>query len=147
MPVGFIHELVVACLVHNECNDVLLVKHHRRGWEIPVGRVENGEALLNAVKREVTEESGINILVHNPVAFHSKVDDKPALVVVFEGESLGGKLRTSDETVEVGWFKPADAFKLVEHPASKDRIRDALSYNGTVIHRSYTISPYRSQII
>ena len=44
-----LHSVVVGCLVRNEKNEVLLIRHQKRGWEIPQGRVEEGENLLDAL--------------------------------------------------------------------------------------------------
>ena len=55
------HILVVSCLVQNSAGSVLLVKHKIRGWELPQGRVEEGEALIDALHREVLEETGVTI--------------------------------------------------------------------------------------
>lgn len=53
------HVIVVGCLVRNDSGQVLLIRHHKRGWEIPQGRVEEGEDLLAAARREVLEETGV----------------------------------------------------------------------------------------
>ena len=39
---------------------VLLIRSARRGWEFPGGIVEQGEAILDGLKREIFEESGID---------------------------------------------------------------------------------------
>ena len=39
------HIVVVGCLIRNGNDEVLLVRHHKRGWEMPQGRVEEGEGL------------------------------------------------------------------------------------------------------
>ena len=40
---------------------VLLIRSERRGWEFPGGIVEQGEALLDGLRREIFEESGISV--------------------------------------------------------------------------------------
>lgn len=50
-------------VVHDQARGVLLLWRHRLitdtwGWEIPAGRVEPGEALDTAARREVLEETG-----------------------------------------------------------------------------------------
>ena len=36
------HAVVVGCLVRNDGNEILLIRHRRRGWEITQGHVEEG---------------------------------------------------------------------------------------------------------
>src|SRR4029078_9951760 len=52
------HVLAVSGFVTNEQGDVLLVRVVDRGWELLGGQVELGEGLLDALKREVEEETG-----------------------------------------------------------------------------------------
>ena len=54
-----VHFVSAAGVVFKE-DKVLLIRSDRRGWEFPGGIVENGEAVLDALKREICEESGIN---------------------------------------------------------------------------------------
>lgn len=139
-----LHTIVVAALIRNTDNQVLLIRHYRRGWEMPVGKVEVGEDLITAAKREVAEESGIAAAIQQLVALHSKVDDPPALAVIFHGRAIGGELRPSKESPEVNWFAPEEALALVVHPVSKERLHDALAYSGRPIFRRYTMSPFHS---
>jgi 8-oxo-dGTP pyrophosphatase MutT (NUDIX family) len=47
-------------IVKNENNETLII--HRRGfWDLPKGKVEKGEKIRNAAKREVEEETGVTI--------------------------------------------------------------------------------------
>jgi mutator protein MutT len=60
---------VVAAIIRNE-DDVLITKRpdsvHLGGfWEFPGGKVEEGELLEAALKREIREELGIEIRVHD----------------------------------------------------------------------------------
>ena len=53
------HIIAVAGVVKNSRGEVLLVKTHHGGWVFPGGQVEVGENLMEAVQREILEESGI----------------------------------------------------------------------------------------
>ena len=56
LPVHF----VSAAGVVYKAGKVLLIRSERRGWEFPGGIVEQGEALLDGLRREIFEESGIS---------------------------------------------------------------------------------------
>ena len=55
------HWVSVAALVTNDEGEILLVNSPWRGWEYPGGLIEPGESFEAALKREVREESGIEI--------------------------------------------------------------------------------------
>ena len=67
------HIIVASCLVRNNDGRILLIRHHRRGWEIPQGRVEEGENLLAAACREVLEETGVTVEAGPLAAVWSKL--------------------------------------------------------------------------
>ncbi len=137
------HTLVVGCLIRNDAGDLLLVRHHRRGWEIPQGRVEEGEDLLTALHREVLEEAGVRIEAGPLGGVWSKLSSPPALVLMFLGTWLSGEPAPSDETPEIGWFPVEEALTLVTHPVTRDRLVTLLGYAGTAAYRTYTTGPYR----
>ena len=53
----------VASVAFNRDGRVLLIRTATAGWELPGGRVEPGEDLISALKREVAEETGCEIEV------------------------------------------------------------------------------------
>ena len=53
-----VHFVSAAGVVYKD-GKVLLIRSERRGWEFPGGIVEQGEALLDGLKREIFEESGV----------------------------------------------------------------------------------------
>ena len=58
------HIVSAGAVVLNDRGEVLLIKDDRRNsWTFPGGIVEEGEGLLDGVKREVLEETGIEIEV------------------------------------------------------------------------------------
>lgn len=137
------HILVVGCVIRNDRGEVLLIRHHKRGWEIPQGRVEEGESLVDALHREVLEETGVRI-DHGPLAgIWSKVTPPAALVLVFLGSYRSGELTPSDETPELGWFARDEALQMVTHPVTRDRLVTLLDHDGTTVFRSYATGPYR----
>ena len=46
------------CVVHDDAGNMLLILRNGR-WDLPKGKVESGETLLQAAAREVEEETGI----------------------------------------------------------------------------------------
>jgi len=137
------HVLVVSCLIRNENQEILLVKHHIRGWELPQGRVEEREALVYALSREVLEETGVTICNPKPAVVWSKVSEPSSVIFCFTARYSSGALTPSEETPEVEWC-PADAvLKRVSHPVNRDRITALLNNDGSVQMRSYATGPYR----
>jgi len=125
------HVVVAACLVRDGAGRVLLIRHHRRGWEMPQGRVEEGEGLLEALQREVHEETGVVISPGPLAAVWSRTSPPAALIMGFLGSYREGELQPSDETPEVAWFLPAQALEQVGHPVMRERLATLMAYDGT----------------
>ena len=146
------HIVAAGAMVTNEKGEVLLVKNPRRGWEFPGGQVENGEDLIQAVIREVKEEAGVDIKVISLAGVYSNTksylgwDNKtfvPTKVIFdFIAEYIDGELKTSEESIEVGWFEKDQVMDLITEPYIKDRMNDMLEYKGKITYRVYASRPY-----
>ena len=140
-----VHTVVVGCLVRNVSNEVLLIRHHKRGWEIPQGRVEEGEDLIAALQREVLEEAGVEIEVGPLAAVWSMISLPPAVIFTFLGRYRSGDLSGSGDSAEACWFPEGDALAKVSGTIMNERLKALLSYNGSTRYRSYTTRPYQLQ--
>jgi len=139
-----LHSLVVGCLVRNANDEVLLIRNHKRGWEIPQGRVEEGENLIDALHREVKEEAGVEVEMGPLAAVWSKVSPSPsALICTFLGRYTSGDLATSGDSVEARWFSAAEAVCQVSNTVMRERLGVLLNFDGTVNYRSYATRPYQ----
>lgn len=138
-----VHTVVVGSLVRNDENHVLLIQHHRRGWEIPQGRVEEGEDLLEALHREVREEAGIIIEAGPLAAIWSMVSPPSALIFTFLGRYKSGSLSGGGDSLEAAWFPEEVALDMVSSSVMKERLRCLVTYNGSIMYRSYTLKPYQ----
>jgi 8-oxo-dGTP diphosphatase len=84
-----VHILAAAVLIRNEDGKVLLLYSKRRGWEMPGGQVENGENLIEAVTREVKEETGIDVEIDRLVGLYSNTGEYQIVVAAFLSIVLG----------------------------------------------------------
>ena len=66
------HIVAVMGIVRDR-EDILLIKSPMRGWEPPGGQVEKGEDLISALKREILEESGLEVSVNELLAVYSNL--------------------------------------------------------------------------
>jgi len=140
------HTVVVGCLVRNSDNELLLIKHFKRGWEIPQGRVEEGENLLDALRREVLEEAGVEVEPGPLAVIWSMLTPPSAVIFTFLGRHTAGELCWSDDSVEACWFSEAEALERVTGSVMHDRLRVLLEYHGTTLYRAYTTRPYQVQM-
>jgi 8-oxo-dGTP diphosphatase len=136
------HIVVVSCLVRNGEGKVLLIRHYKRGWEVPQGRVEEGEGLIAALHREVMEETGVEVEPGPLACIWSKLSSPSAIIFTFLADYTGGELQTSEESPEIGWFDADEALAMVSHPVNRDRLRALIEFSGTFVYRSYSSNPY-----
>ena len=75
-------------------------------WCIPCGYVEWDEDLRDTARREVLEETGLEVEVGEVYAVHSNFHDreKQTVGIWFRGTIRGGTLQAGDDISEVGFF-------------------------------------------
>lgn len=104
------------CVITRSDGRVLLVSQsYRRGWGLPGGLAGRGEAVEDAVRREVREEVGLDVVLRAPTVV---VEPEPRRVDVVFGatpapdQDLDGLRSSSPEIVEIGWFARASLPRL-----------------------------------
>jgi 8-oxo-dGTP pyrophosphatase MutT (NUDIX family) len=112
-----------AVLIRDGAGRVLLVRNHSGAWTYPAGQVDPGETPAAAAAREAREEASIDVEIERIAGvfggypdfhgFYPNGDEMAYVVTVFEARIAdGAPAPGDDETAEVGWFAPADAFEL-----------------------------------
>ncbi|NYV67185.1 NUDIX domain-containing protein [Bacillus sp. Gen3] len=119
------HIVSAATIVLNEEKEILLINGPWRGWEMPGGQVEEGESLKDAAIRETKEETGIDIEVIKFCGIFQNVN-KSICNTLFLGKPIGGKLTTSSESLEVGFYPIEQALKMVTVGNFRQRIEYCL---------------------
>jgi ADP-ribose pyrophosphatase YjhB (NUDIX family) len=135
----------VAAVIQNGEGRILLQRRSDNAlWGLPGGSVEIGESVRDAIVREVREETGLSVELVRLIGVYSD----PRLQVVrypdgnvvhyistlFACRIVAGDLQTSDETLDLRFFDPADLpDDLV--PMHRIRIQDALANSSTAFIR------------
>lgn len=135
------HLTSAAGLVTREDGCVLLVLSPRRGWEFPGGMIEPGEPVEEALRREIREESGVEVEITSFVGISKNVV-KNIVNLDFRCSYAGGELATSDESPQVGWFTKEKAIEMVTDPLIKKRFMNMLGNDGMVHIFAFVKEPY-----
>jgi len=105
-------KVVVKAIIQNNDNKYLVLKKKDKpDWEFAGGKLEISENLTQALKREVKEETGLDVYVYKMVACVSdKIDNTSFVCLVFNcylKDEPNNKIevKLSDEHDEYKWAK------------------------------------------
>ncbi|MGP9021139.1 NUDIX hydrolase [Streptomyces sp. BR1] len=120
------HSVSVAGVIVDDAGRALVIKRRDNGkWEPPGGVVEREESLLDALQREVLEETGIKIAL--PAVLTGVYKNMTGLIVslVFRCEAIDGAPTVGDETRALRWVTREEVVELADE-AYAIRVLDAL---------------------
>lgn len=103
--------VTVLCMVYKD-DEILLQDRVAENWPgvtFPGGHVEHGESFVEAVKREIWEETGLSI--EHPrlcgVKQYQSADDERYIALLFKTAQFTGELSSSAEG-KMRWIKRGD---------------------------------------
>jgi ADP-ribose pyrophosphatase YjhB (NUDIX family) len=109
---------VAVCIMQDD--QILLVRRGmepmRGYWAMPAGFMEYDEDPKAAARREVLEETGLDVQIDRLLdVFHTPSDGGLAnIVITYAASIIGGTMQAQDDADDIGWFSkntvPAVAF-------------------------------------
>lgn len=123
----------------------------RNKWNFPGGRIEPGEDILDAARREVKEETGYDIhLTGTTGIYNFFVSSTHTQVILFHfiGEIIGGSLQLEDNKIKDSRWIPAsdllipnlyeireiDVIKQITENLTRGKIHSLALYNPTLVN-------------
>ncbi len=130
------HSVSVSGVITDDRGRVLLIQRRdNRHWEAPGGVLELGETIHDGMRREVREETGLEV---EPLALTGvyKNMDRGIIALVFHCKITGGELTVSDEAQAFRWATQTGIRELATE-AYAVRILDALRDSGPAAIRQH----------
>jgi len=112
------HPLVaVGAVIFDKDRRVLLVKRknppNKGSWAIPGGKVKYGETLEEAIKREMKEETNLDIKVKEPLAIVEIIKEGFHYVIIdFICEIVEGQIKPGSDAEDVKFFSLEEVKRL-----------------------------------
>lgn len=123
--------LLVQGVIEGEAGVLLTLRRELRGWELPGGRAEPGEADTAALVREIREETGLVVEPLGLVGEYRRTGFAAHRARVYRCRPVNGALQPSPETPSVAWFRQ-DALPDTLFPWFRGPLADALAGSSSL---------------
>jgi 8-oxo-dGTP diphosphatase len=101
-------------------------------WSVPGGMLEVGETVVEGVRRELAEETGVEAIVHGVIEVFEKIEFDGAGKAVYHYvvldhycETTQGEAWAGGDVTEIAWVAEAELEKYALTPSAAQVIRKA----------------------
>ncbi len=121
-------KIIGGCIVFRG-QKFVLVKQRRLSedkgkWSFPGGNLNRDESIIDAAKREVKEETNLNIIIKGLVGIYKQND---LLIYIFKASATNGNLKyPKDELMDARWFTIKEFSKLKDSELRGILMRQAI---------------------
>lgn len=104
--------------------EILLGERRDGGWCIPCGHVEWDETIQQAARREIEEETGLQVELGTVFAVHSNFHNpqQHTVGVWFRGQAKSGSLRPAGDLLAAAYY-PLDQLPELKFPTDRQVIK------------------------
>jgi len=125
----------VGALIHDGAGRVLMVRTNKWSgkWGIPGGKIRRGEPSVDALRREVREETALDIddirfaIVQDSIDSPEFMRAEHFLLLNYVARAAGGEVALNDEAEAFEWLPVADALALDLNAPTRTLIVHAVS--------------------
>ena len=141
---GKFNVAVGAIIENTKTGKILLIKRSSKLdydpdiWEDVTGRVRQFEDPEKALKKEVKEETGLEVTIIKPIKtfhiFRGEANAYNELIgIIYWCKTDSDKVKLSAEHSDFKWFNPEEALNFVKHSGVKEDIKAFLREKGAVV--------------
>jgi len=113
-------QISVKGLFANAKGKLLMMQEDNGRWDFPGGRIQKGENLIDCLKRECLEETGLHceVVETQPSIVYSAIDQegRARLMVFFKIHFDSLDFKPSDECTAIGFYSKAEVANLPSCP-------------------------------
>jgi len=130
------HSVSVAAVITDDHGRALLIQRRdNKRWEPPGGVLELGETIEEGLRREVREETGLDIVPGQLTGVYKNMA-RGIIALVFRCKITGGTLAATDEATAFRWASDRDIRELAAEVYAI-RVLDALSPGSSPVVRQH----------
>lgn len=97
-----------ATVIYRKDGDVLFVRKRNSKWNLPGGRVERDETPIQAARREMAEETGLDF---DELRYITAYREEKVIHYLFEARNADDKPRPRNEIEACRWIRARDVAK------------------------------------
>ncbi|MBN2567633.1 NUDIX domain-containing protein [Candidatus Woesearchaeota archaeon] len=136
--------VTVGVLVYDDAGNILIGRQPKwdDAWTCFGGHLELGETVEQAVKREIKEESGLDIEDVEFVQFQESVYDphfhekRHFVFLDFAAKKIGGHVTLNEEYTEHKWVTPEKALMIGLNDSTRSFIEEFIKKRGSITHKN-----------
>lgn len=126
----------VGALIHDDDGRVLMIRTHKWSdrWGIPGGKIRRGEPSIDALRREVWEETALEIddirfvLVQDSIDSPEFMRPEHFILLNYIARANGTEVRLNDEAEDFRWVLPAEALSMELNQPTRILLEECLSH-------------------
>ena len=125
----------VGALIHNGAGKILMIRTHKWSglWGIPGGKIKRGESSIDALKREVLEETKLHIseigfvMNQDCIASPEFIHPEHFILLNYIARASSTDVHLNEEAEEFMWLSPAEALKLPLNTPTRVLLEETLA--------------------
>ena len=125
----------VGALIHDGAGKILMIRTHKWSglWGIPGGKIKRGESSIDALKREVLEETKLHIseigfvMNQDCIASPEFMHPEHFILLNYVARASSTDVHLNEEAEEFMWLSPAEALKLPLNTPTRVLLEETLA--------------------
>lgn len=113
-----------SAIIENDNHEILVVNlSYKKGYALPGGLLQPNESFEDGLKREIKEETNLEVEVDRLINLYYSYDHFPTVNALYHAKITNGTTKSSVEG-RVSWKRPTDIINMIAHSDNRQGIKD-----------------------